>query len=294
MSYDTIIGVNDPFYNPGGVISCIDDLIGKIDSLKLNLKYNIKPRKEEKHKYEGLFTFEYIKSEEDILTPTLYKDINTAEPLKKEELVKLINYLLSFKNKDLQELILNLKYLDYIPIELLSKYLIRSYTLESDFYKQLNKDLMQSNMLDEYKAFIKILYFGIDKKSFYSSRKKFLYRGAKINKSEIEKILNYKKEGKIQDIIVFSKAYLSFSEEEDEAAKFIGSSDNKTQGVLYILDNSNKDKMESNANIQEFSAYPEEKEILFFPGSSFIINDIIELNNGTIKIILNYFGKFKE
>ena len=42
-----------------------------------------------------------------------------------------------------------------------------------------------------------------------------------------------------------------------------------------------------------FSVFPDEKEILFFPGTSFIIKSIRE-NNDNVEMILNYNGKFKE
>ena len=106
--------------------------------------------------------------------------------------------------------------------------------------------------------------------------------------------MDYKKNGKIHDIIVFSKAFLSFSKDENEAMNFIGIPNKETYGVLYILENYNRNTSASNAYIEELSAFPEEKEILFFPGSSFIIKDINDLNNGIMKITLNYHGKFQE
>lgn len=36
------------------------------------------------------------------------------------------------------------------------------------------------------------------------------------------------------------------------------------------------------------------KEILFFPGSSFIIKEINNIDNNKVQITLNYNGKFKE
>ena len=44
-------------------------------------------------------------------------------------------------------------------------------------------------MKNIYKTFIKLLYNGIDIKSFSSFTWKLLYRGSRINKSEIEKII---------------------------------------------------------------------------------------------------------
>ena len=153
---------------------------------------------------------------------------------------------------------------------------------------------MKSKMNNYYKTYIKILYKGIEIKSFSSYTGKFLYRGSMINKEEVLKIIDYKKNGKLNNIVAFSKAFLSFSEIESEAIKFLKKSDDKFLRILFILENYNTNGQESNANIQEFSAFTKEKEILFFPGSSFIIKDIIYNNNDIVKIILNYNGKFKE
>jgi len=261
---------------------------------KQGIKYNIKKRNIEKHDFEGILTFEYLQSEEDLLAPALYKEIITNEEIKEEEKSNLINYFLSFKNENLDNLFLGLKYFKYIPIEILSKYLARAYSLETEFYKTLNFDLMKSKMNNNYKTFIKLLYNGIEVKSYLSYPGKLLYRGSRINKSEIEKILNYKENGKLNNIIVFSKAFLSFSEEESVAMGFLGESDDKFLGILFVLENDNQDKQESNADIHNFSPYKNEKEILFFPGSSFIIKDIDYIDNNAVKIILNYNGKFKE
>jgi hypothetical protein len=294
MSYDTLVDIGDPFYNPGGVVSCIEDLIAKIESLEISYKFKAKTRLINKYQYEGLLTFEYLENEEDLIAPALYKDIITNEPLVREEIIKIMNYLITFNNDDLRELIVQLKYFDRIPIEILSKYMIRCYTFESDFYRTINFDLMHSKMENIYKSFIKLLYFGIEKKSFFSFTGKNLYRGAMINKKEYENIKKYKKEGKINNIVVFSKAFLSFIEKLNEAKKFIGKPHGDVLGVLYVLDNNNKDSMESNACIQQLSAFPDEEEILFFPGSSFIISDIKAIDDGQIEIYLNYNGKFNE
>ena len=150
MSYDTLVDIGDPFYNPGGVVSCIEDLIAKIESLEISYKFQAKTRLINKYQYEGLLTFEYLENEEDLIVPALYKDIITNEPLEREEIIKIMNYLITFNNDDLRELIVQLKYFDRIPIEILSKYMIRCYTFESDFYRTINFDLMHSKMENIY------------------------------------------------------------------------------------------------------------------------------------------------
>ena len=140
-----------------------------------------------------------------------------------------------------------------------------------------------------------MLYTGVDINSFKSFSGKYLYRGSVINKNEMDKIKQYENEGKLSNIVVFSKAFLSFSEDKDQALHFCGNSNDSKIGILYILENNNNNNLhESNANIQKFSIFQDEKEILFFPGSSFIIKSIKDMNNNKIEITLNYNGKFKE
>ena len=139
-----------------------------------------------------------------------------------------------------------------------------------------------------------MMYTGVSINSIKSYPGKFLYRGSSINKSEIQKIKEYNEKGKLSTVVVFSKAFLSFSEDKTEAKKFCGNSDKTKMGCLYILENNNINLHESNADIQNFSVFPKEKEILFFPGSSFIIKNIKDLSDDKIEIIINYIGKFKE
>ena len=175
-------------------------------------------------------------------------------------------------------MIKNLNLFRYVPFEILRKYWARFYTIESDFYKVLNNNLMKSKLSFNFKTFIKMLYIGIEINSLKSYPGKYLYRGLSLNRIEIEKIKKYQK---ISAVVVFSKAFLSFSEDESKARAFCGKTNDTKVGCLYILENNNTNLNESNADIHNYSIFPEEREILFFPGSSFIIKDIKD-------------GKFKE
>ena len=294
LSYDTIVGIKDDFFNPGGVYDNFDELFDELKKKKYNSIIENKPRKEDKINYEGIFTFEYLKNEEDLLAPALYKDIITNEEITEKECENFHKHILSFNNEVLNKLVTNLNMLKNIPIEILSKYWARFYTIESDFYKILNNNLMKSNLTSNYKTFINMLYRGVEINSIKSYTGKFLYRGSAINKTEFEKIKKYKSIGKLLTIVVFSKAFLSFTEDKGEALAFLSESDDTKLGCLFILENNNKNLHESNGNIQTFSVFPQEKEILFFPGSSFIIKNIKENINNKIEITLNYNGKFKE
>ena len=296
MSYDTKKSVNHDFYNPGGVYDDFDNLLIAIKSISKQIDSNIiiKPRINEKINYEGVLTFEYLESEEDLLAPALYKDIIIIEEITKEDCKNFHEYILSLNDTELTKLIKYLYLFKFIPFEILSKYWVRCYTIESSFYKILNNNLMKSKLPSNFKTFIKMLYTGVEINSLQSYPRKYLYRGARINKVEMEKIKKYKNFGKLSTVVVFSKAFLSFSENKEKAIKFCKNSDNNNIGILYTLENDNANSHKSNAQIQNFSVFPEEKEILFFPGSSFIIKDIKEINDNKIEIILNYNGKFKE
>ena len=139
-----------------------------------------------------------------------------------------------------------------------------------------------------------MLYTGVEINSLKSYQGKYLYRGSVINKIEIDKIKYHIKIGKISNVVVFAKAFLSFSENKDKALNFCGKSDENRVRCLYILENNKNNLHESNADIQNISAFPNEKEILFFPGSSFIIKNLKQLDDNKIEITLHYNGKFKE
>ena len=85
LSYDTLNSIYDPFYNPGGIVSCFEDLMAKIESLGISRINKINPKEKNKFDYEGSLTFEYIQNYEDLIAPALYKDIITNEPLKKKK-----------------------------------------------------------------------------------------------------------------------------------------------------------------------------------------------------------------
>ena len=51
-----------------------------------------------------------------------------------------------------------------IPIEILCKYYARIFTVESNFYKDINKDLRMNNK-DKYLPYIKTFYEGVKLKS---------------------------------------------------------------------------------------------------------------------------------
>ena len=91
--------------------------------------------------------------------------------------------------------------------------------------------------------------------------------------------------------------FLSFSKDEKEAKKFLRNTNVKYTKVLYILLNYDNQgyNLSTHGDIEKVSYYPKEREVLFFPFSSFEIKDIQEIKIGNEKIYqinLLYLGKY--
>ena len=150
-----------------------------------------------------------------------------------------------------------------------------------------------------YKSYIKALYDGVRLRSLPLSNEKILYRVGNLSNDEINKIKKYIK-NKIEGLpssIAFSKSFLSFSKDENEAKKYLEYTDKNLPKVLFKLINDNKEgyNLSTHGDIGKISYYPNEKEVLFFPFSSFEIKDIQNINIENEKgyeIILLYLGKY--
>ena len=282
---------NDKFYSYGGIVTSFYEVK---EFLKTK---EIKVRKQE----DVQLTFEYIEKKENLMLPIVFKAL--IDNISNDNIENYTNILYERYSKEkgkIKELLGSLVSMNNIPIEILSRYYSRLYTANCSFHKNINKDL-GLNKKDNYLSFIKILYEGIKLKSLPLSNSNLLYRGSKIANEEINKIKNYlnlKKEG-LPGSIVFSKSFLSFSKEKNMAEKFLKdeNKNNNLSKVLFILE---KDEnigynLSTHGDIEKISFYPNEKEVLFFPFSSFEIKNIKEINfnnENIYEIKLLYLGKY--
>ena len=284
--------INHSFYNFGG----IKTTFGEIKQFLTN------KNKSNKENDDILMTFEYIDNKAQLALPILYKSLIETTPNNKIEKYNKLLYKKYSKNKNIKELFEQFVYLEDIPIELLSKFYIRAYTMDSDFYRDINKDL-GTNKRENYLPFIKILYEGIKFKAFPLASDKILYRGSKISIDELNKINNYlnKKNNDLPAAIVFSRSFLSFSKEKKIAEGFLDdeNKNNKLYKVLYVLENDDNMSysLSTHADIENISFFPNEKEVLFFPFSSFELKGVKEIILNTQRIYeikLLYLGKYLE
>ena len=315
---------DNKFYSFGGIATSFDEVKAflnidtkskkKSDSLLITQTNDKQQNKENSFSViekirEQLFqksddiqlTFEYIDKKEKLILPLFFKTLidNASNKNMKEYNNSLYNTY-SENNIQIKELLGSMKSMSNIPLEILSKYYARLYTANSNFHKDLNTDL-RLNKIDKFLFFIKTLYEGVKVKSLPLATDNVLYRGSVITYSEINKIKDYiknKKEG-LPSSIVFSKSFLSFSKDEKQAEIFLekAEKDNNLSKVLFKLEKDNNIgySLSTHGDIENISFYPKEREVLFFPFSSFEIKEIKEINIGKEKayeIKLLYLGKY--
>ena len=299
--YQNII-INHPFYNVGGLH----------DSFKEIKNFIINPpgkKKMMKRRDETELIFEYIDCKEKLALPMFYKSLIEVKPNEQfEDFTKKLYIKYSKNNKILEELLEPIINMQKIPIELLSKYYSRIYTTESNFYTDLNNELRIKNT-DNYLPYIKVLYEGVKLDSLSLSTNKKLYRGGRLSDEEIKKIYEFKEKQKpgLPAGIVFAKTFLSFTKDKTIAESFLDEADaekkittpNKLNKVLFTLekeDNIDNSYFTTHADIEKkISVFPIEREVLFFPFSSFEIKNIKETfvnNEKRYEIELSYLGKY--
>ena len=283
---------NDKFYVYGGIVTSFDEIKEFLKNKEI---------KEIKKQEDDQLTFEYIDKKEKLVLPLFFKCL--IDNISNNNLENYTNYLYEIYSKEkeeLKELLGSIMSMSNVPIEILSRYYSRLYTSDSSFHKNINKDL-GLNKKDKYLSFIKILYEGVKLKSLPLSNNNILYRGSKISNEEINKIKNYlnKKIEGLPSSIVLSKSFLSFSKDKNIAEQFLqGENENKNiSKVLFILEKDDNIgyNLSTHGDIEKISFFPNEKEVLFFPFSSFEIKNINETylkNEKIYEINLLYLGKY--
>ena len=261
-------------------------------------------------KNEKELSFDKIENYEELILPTyisyFMKNTTFTEILYFNDYVKR-KYS---NNSNITNLIKQFDNDKYIPKEIIWKYWMHLYTLENNFYDDLNKEL-RNNKGEYYLPFIKLCYEMLREGYLKPVINKKLYRGAIISVNEYKNIiefLNKKEDKEFPKLIVFSRCFLSFSESDIVADEFLKKAqkkninrDNKIFNIFYIVDEISDNNLDlnclSNTSISEYSKYPIEEEVLIFPFSCFEITKVKDKNNeyGDYKeIYLKYLGRYGE
>ena len=300
------------FYTFGGIATIIEEIkeflnkenkdFIKNDSFcisQINFLNKEDELKEIENNLDVQLTFEYIDKIEKLFLPMFFQTlIDKISNENIDEYTKTLYNKYSKESECIKKLLEQIIIMKNIPLEILCKYYARLYTFNSNFQTDLNKDL-RLNKKDKYLPYIKTFYEGVKLKSLPLANNNILYRGGTLSSDEINKIKTYLK-NKIEDLpgsIAFSKSFLSFSKDEKEAKKFLRNTNVKLSKVLYILLNYDNQgyNLSTHGDIEKVSYYPKEREVLYFPFSSFEIKDIQEIkieNEKIYQINLLYLGKY--
>ena len=289
--------IENNFYNSGGIQTDFSKVLEFIKNPNGKKKV-ILTRDNEEH-----FSFDYIDTKEKLALPIFYKYLIEFAEQDNKEFLELLRKNYYEKSKEIRKFLDSIESKD-IPIELLAKYYARIYTDdESNFYNDLNNDL-RKNKRDNYLSFIKVLYEGVKLKALPLAQNLEIYRGSRIPKKEMEKFLENSNKQKVNGLpgsIVFSKSFLSFTKDIDVAYEFITNTPkvNNFCDTLFVLEKDDtKDdninySLSTHADIEKLSIMNDEKEVLFFPFSSFEIKSVeYDKSKSLYKIRLLYLGKY--
>ena len=234
-----------------------------------------------------------VKEEKDLMLPTFFKILLKSELEENNEFIQEIKKTY-MKDPNYNILLYPIDKYQNIPVELLSKYYIRMYTIEGNFYKIMKQNLFKKNQNNYiYLPYIKTLYAGLEKEALKTYKGK-LYSAQILSDEQIKELekIEKSKEKNLPMAIIFSKAYLSFTKDINIAEDFYKNGKN----VMLTIESSNENyNLHTHADIEKLSVI-DEKEVLFFPFSAFAIKDFYKDSTGKHKyeLKLEYLGKYEE
>ena len=304
--YQKLKYANHPFYNSGGIHREYDGLIQtflKFDSIITN--------KIEKNIISPVYNNECFNFEKIDSIPKLYFPFIYSKFIKRiddNDIHEFHKNILKYDNEDIKKLIYPLVNLSEIPIEILVKFWLRIYTLETGFYSNMNCKLMKLKG-KEFETFIKLIYFALNEKYLKNRCDICLYRGDILNNEELNTIIDKSKSDSIKDKLIYSRKFLSFSSVKEVAENFIKDkyiqNKNKLNYILFKINpyEGNIDEAKCyNIEMKNYSKFKNEEEYLFLPYSPFIIDSTETYNipltkdtNISVNLIdLSYIGTFKD
>ena len=255
--------------------------------------------------YKDCYSFEYLDNKYKLIFPVLYNKIMSNKKITNEEIKNTNKCILEKYGLDIEikEKIIPLMNVNNIPENILAKFWGNIYTLPTTFYRNLNYSLMkkkkdENEENEEYiNSYVQVLYSGL--KEYEYKETIMLYRGTNISNTEVDQLCDFYKNREINKkefeplYLIYSRAFLSFSKDEEKAKTFLGNIEG-TRTILFRLNNHLDKEILSNADLKEITDpdFTHEKEVLFFPFSSFIITNIT-IKENIYYIDLEYLGMYK-
>ena len=248
------------------------------------------------------FIFEYCERIESLYLPIHYHQLMSKPS--DEEIYKFNLFLyenFGNLNDNNSRKLLNQTFKNSIPIVLIVKYWLRLFS-KIEFSEIVNNNL-RNQVGNNFDIYVRLLYYALEKQYLQSSIDFSLYKGGIISNEEFDQINEFltNKSPNLPGAYCFSKIFLSFSLNRDCAFQLMKQNkDNKKNNeklVLFEISSGNNmdAKCISNANICEYSFFPERKEVLFFPYSCFevvSVKDSIKSEFNYCLIRLRYLGRY--
>ena len=301
----------DPYLNHGKYGNSISSLVDYIKSIQspyyvtesIPYKNEVHTRNQISRDLEFGAQFTCLNNLEEMAYPILICKCINWSLIEKDAFENMQKYLI--KNyPNLKQFIKPSQEKDIlIPFNVLAKYYLYLYTLESSFYKDLNKDL-EKGKFDKYRIYIYLLYSCLNKGLLKGYNETNLYRGGILSKAEFSDLMEkYEKINSNIKISFFSKRFLSFSKKEEVANQFLEIAINKKYEGIYVKfiieENKRMNNYCTNIDLDKFkvSEFNEEEEVLFLPFSCF---EVINIKNekyleNEIKVIkLKYLNEYEE
>ena len=234
--------INDPYLNPGKVLHSTDEIINYIKSIEC--PYYSEMKIIEENDFIELYEkdndlsfaseFALINSLEELIYPLIITQYINSTLITKEELDKMQKYFI-LKYPKLKHLFKPSKEKDiFIPYEILAKYYIYIYTLESNFFLDMNRDLKNGNF-DKYRIYIYLMYNALNKGIFKSYSKYNLYRGGTLSNEEFNNLMEYYENKKDnENIFFFSRKFLSFSKTKEVANRYLKKAIKRKYAGIYV------------------------------------------------------------
>ena len=289
--------INDQFYDPGGITDNIGGIINYINYAQ-NSYYNEIPKDEVYINLTQLHSNGYgelqcqiVSEEKELIIPIIWNKIVTLKinGINLSQMQKNFIYNYSYYKNYIyptREKIFKLSE------QLLAKYFLYFYTVESPFYKDMNRILSYDEGFDIYREYITTMYMSLKNKTFETYTKTKLYRGTKMSKNDFEKLYQlYKNKKEGENLFFFTKSFLSFTKDESVTDTFLGFEPNKVK-CKYIIQIGNT-QFAYNIDVKDNSYFKsEEEEVLFLPMSCFFIVNIKKTENRQKETVYNIYLKY--
>lgn len=233
--------------------------------------------------------FDEVKDYKDIILPINYNAlIDTSKINENHKFIEYLNKKYTGDEK-YNEFLYQVSNAPDIPVELLSKYYIRLYSMDEDFNKKMYIDFEDDNN-NNYLPLIETIYKGVGDGALKPCKQE-LYSAQYIDYNQISNLLtnNSGKKDNLPIAILFSKSFLTFNKEKEKEQSLLL---NQRNALLIVEQSVSKNNFYSQADIEELSPY-HEKKVVFFPYSPFGVESIKYDNFDKIYIIrLVYLGKY--